>query len=66
MGFAASGDAYTKRMDNITAGVANKIKIVDDTMLYEGSVEECFFNRRNSVSVDGWWTLRGSPSPTMG
>ena len=40
MGFAASGDAYSKRMDDITAGVPNKIKIVDDTMLYEGSMEE--------------------------
>ena len=29
------GDAYTKRMDDITKGVPNKIKIVDDTMLYE-------------------------------
>ena len=43
MGFAASGDAYTKRMDDITANVPNKIKIVDDTMLYEESMEECFF-----------------------
>ena len=40
MGFAASGDTYTKRMDDITAVVHDKIKIVDDTMLYEGSMEE--------------------------
>ena len=29
--FAASGDAYTKRMDEITEKVHNKIRIVDDT-----------------------------------
>ena len=42
-GFLASGDAYNKRMDDITAGVQNKIEIIDDTMLWEGSREECFF-----------------------
>ena len=42
-GFKASGDAYTRRMDDITAKVTNKIKIIDDTMLYEKSMEECFF-----------------------
>ena len=43
MGFTASGNAYTMRMDDITAGVPNKIKIVDDIMLYEETVEECFY-----------------------
>ena len=43
MGYAASGDAYTKRLDDITAGVHNKIKIIDDTLLYEESIEDCFF-----------------------
>ena len=38
-----SGDTYIKRMDDITAVVHNKIKIVNDTMLYEGSMEEYFF-----------------------
>ena len=40
MGFAASGDTYTKRMDDVTAVVHDTIKIVDVTMLYEGSMEE--------------------------
>ena len=43
MGYAASGDAYTKRLDDITAGIHNKIKIIDDTLLYEESIEDCFF-----------------------
>ena len=30
-------------MDDITAGVHNKIKIIDDTLLYEESIEDCFF-----------------------
>ena len=42
-GFHAGRDAYTKRMDNITAVIHNKIKIIDDTRLYERSMEECFF-----------------------
>ena len=30
-------------MKDIPAGVQNNIKIIDDTMLYEGGMEECFF-----------------------
>ena len=30
-------------MEDIPAGVQNNIKIIDDTMLYEGGMEECFF-----------------------
>ena len=30
-------------MEDIPAGVQNNIKIIDDTMLYEGGMEEGFF-----------------------
>ena len=43
MGFGASNDTFTKRTDDITAEVPNKIGIIDDAMLYKGSIEECFF-----------------------
>ena len=51
-------------MDDITAGMPNKIKIVDDTMLYEETVEECFFATCNlptchlCVQGTGWYSTR--------
>ena len=41
MGFAALGDAYTKRMDDFTEDVPNKVIIVDDTVLYEKGLLAC-------------------------
>ena len=38
-GFKASGDAYTHRYDNIIQDVPRKIKIVDDCLLYDDSIE---------------------------
>ena len=43
-GYSASGDAYTHRMDNITKDVKRKLKIVDDSLLYDHSIEESFFH----------------------
>ena len=42
MGFAASGDAYTRRMDDLTEDLPNKVRIVDDTLLYEKGLPACF------------------------
>ena len=42
MGFAASGDAYTKRMDDLMEDGPNKVRIVDDTLLYEKVLPACF------------------------
>ena len=41
-GFKASGDVYTRRFDDISNHVPNKIKTVDDTLLYTNSIEESF------------------------
>ena len=41
-GYIASGDAYTKRYDAITADVKNKVKCVDDTLLWASDIEQCF------------------------
>ena len=41
-GFKASGDVYTRRFNDIINHVPNKIKIVDDTLLYTNSIEESF------------------------
>ena len=43
-GYSASGDAYTHRMDNITKDAERKLKIVDDSLLYDYSIEESFFH----------------------
>ena len=42
-GYLAAGDAYTERFDRIIAGVPNKTKCVDDTLLWSNSIQECFF-----------------------
>ena len=42
-GFKAAGDIYTRRYDDIIKDVPNKIKIVDDTLLYTLIIEESFF-----------------------
>ena len=42
-GFLASGDAYTRRFDEIIAHIGNKVKCVDDTILWEDDLEKSFF-----------------------
>ena len=43
-GFLAAGDAYTRRYDKIIEGVKRKVKIVNDTLLYDDLIEEHFFH----------------------
>ena len=43
-GFVAAGDAYTRRYDEIIDGVERKVKIVDDTLLYDKSIEQAFYH----------------------
>ena len=43
-GYFASGDAYTHRMENITEHAERKLKIIDDTLLHDESIENSFFN----------------------
>ena len=43
-GFKASGDAYTHRFDRLIDGVERKVKVVDDTLLYDTSIEEHFYH----------------------
>ena len=42
-GFLASGDGYTSRYDRIVAGFENFTKCVDDTLLWDSTLEEIFF-----------------------
>ena len=41
-GFHASGDGYTRRMDEITEGVERLKKCVDDSLLWDRTLEESF------------------------
>ena len=41
-GYIASGDAFTKRFDTITAEVENLVKCVDDSLLWADDIGKCF------------------------
>ena len=43
-GHLASGDAYTRRYDDIIADVLRKLKIIDDVLLYDQTIQEAFFH----------------------
>ena len=42
-GYVSSGDGYTRRFDEIVTDVPQKTKCVDDTLLWEYSLEEAFW-----------------------
>ena len=43
-GYLASGDAYTRRYDEVIKDIARKIKLVDDTLLYDTDIKEAFYH----------------------
>ena len=42
-GYLAAGDAYTRRYDEIIADVENKVKVIDDTVIWGSNLEDIFF-----------------------
>ena len=46
-GYLASGDAYTHRYNEIIKDTPCKVKIVDDTLLYDSSIEGAFYHTFN-------------------
>ena len=42
--YLLSGDAYTHRYDEIIKDIARKIKLVDDTLLYDTDIKEAFYH----------------------
>ena len=44
MGFQASGDAYTRRFDDIMVDMPRKTRIVDDTILWDSDLESSFWH----------------------
>ena len=43
-GLKSSGDAYTRRFDEVIADIPRKEKIVDDCLLHDISIEEAFYH----------------------
>ena len=52
-GYIASGDAYTRRYNEIVADIPSKTKCVDDVLLWADSIEESFSKLHNGlISAD--------------
>lgn len=58
-GYIASGDAYTRRFDEIASDFPNKVKCIDDTLLWASSIEECFH------ATTKWLDLCGNNGITL-
>ena len=43
-GYLAATDAYTRRYDEIIKDIPRKVKIVDDTLLYDHDIEQSFYH----------------------
>jgi len=41
-GYIASGDAYTRRYDELVSGISNKTKCIDDVLIWSNNIEEAF------------------------
>ena len=52
-GYIASGDAYTRRFDEIVCDVKNKNKVIDDTIMWSKSIEESFFQAAEWLDICG-------------
>ena len=52
-GFLASGDAYTRRFDEIISHLPKKTKCIDDTMMWEDDIEKSFFQTCEFLTLCG-------------
>ena len=52
-GYIASGDAYTRRFDEIISDIDNKSKVIDDTIMWSSSIENSFFQAANWLNTCG-------------
>ena len=50
-GYLAATDVYMRRYDEIIKDVPNKIKIVDDTLLYDNYIETPFCHTWGSLTL---------------
>lgn len=52
-GFHAAGDAYTKCFDDITMDFPRKSKCIDDTILWDDSIEDAFWHTIDYLTLCG-------------
>ena len=52
-GYKASGDAYTRRFDEIAADFPQKTKCIDDTLLWSDTIEESFYQAAKWLELCG-------------
>lgn len=52
-GYLASGDAYTRRYDAIIADIKDKVKCVDDTLLWASDIKESFMKTIQYLELCG-------------
>ena len=50
-GYVASGDAYTRRYDEIIKDIPRKIKVVDDILLYDKTIKDAFYHTLDYLSL---------------
>lgn len=50
-GHLARTDAYTSRYDEIIKDIPNKVKCVDDTLLYDQEIESAFYHTWNYLKL---------------
>ena len=61
-GYIASGDAYTRRFDEIVSDIDNKTKVIDDTIMWSPSIEDSFFQAANWLDTCGRNGITLNPS----
>ena len=52
-GYIASGDAYSRRYDEIVSDIPNKSKCIDDTILWSYNIEKSFFQTVKWLDICG-------------
>ena len=50
-GYVALGDTYTRRYDEIIKDIPRKIKVVDDTLLYDKTIKDAFYHTLDYLSL---------------
>ena len=51
MGLHTSGDAYTRRFDDITCNTERKVRCIDDTLLWDESIESAFWHTFDYIKL---------------
>ena len=50
-GFHGTGDAYTRRFDDITSGEERYLRCIDDGLLYDDAVEDAFWHTFDHIKL---------------